>query len=616
MPPPVPPPDPRPRPGPRPEPIPVPLPVPTPPPGPWTSRRTGRHAASRQSNLLEKTRGQRLRVEHDRWERGHVLDGRRGSRRTGRCWRLLSHPKGHRIRAYALGATDWLRLLITSATTALPRPLQFGREKHEMPNVSSRLVGDRSGSPTLMPAPSWSSRPRWRRGSDAARPTPRAGSEGPTGDGATAAARRARVEMEHDERSRKADTEGTVIRGFIAIRRNRASPCPIPGQSHRPGSAAITMRCGQIPRRVDKSRADGPSVKPRRCVDCVRRAADLRGAGRTHEEGARYPSKPGGPASADSCAPRRISRASSSRHDPDPSDPHGADAVPLHPAEHRTGHLLNAGISAPMLAGGARLTRWRIARGSGSPFADSRGSCRSRLGWRESRTHQTGRPPSEAQSMAAQRPPITVILLAATTFATSLLAQSSITGLSQAPPPLLLDSNHGTRLIQVLLRAMSRHGRPRRRADRAALRTRPTDLASLARRNGGSFSKGSRARRCHRRRPPGGRAWPATCPMGPGLPRARSFRAPRQAAHSEHRHARRVIAGAACQGGRPRRKAVQDALCDLPRGQRPRQRTARRSTPAHTAGPDEVHGEEWRPVSGRAPASHHRRPRRAVSRRP
>ena len=31
-----------------------------------------------------------------------------------------------------------------------------------------------------------------------------------------------------------------------------------------------------------------------------------------------------GPASADSCAPRRLSRASSSRHDPDPSGPHGS----------------------------------------------------------------------------------------------------------------------------------------------------------------------------------------------------------------------------------------------------------------------------------------------------
>ena len=34
-----------------------------------TCRRAGHHAAGRQSNLIEKTGGQRLRLEHDRWER-------------------------------------------------------------------------------------------------------------------------------------------------------------------------------------------------------------------------------------------------------------------------------------------------------------------------------------------------------------------------------------------------------------------------------------------------------------------------------------------------------------------------------------------------------------------
>jgi Viral BACON domain len=43
-------------------------------------------------------------------------------------------------------------------------------------------------------------------------------------------------------------------------------------------------------------------------------------------------------ASADSCAPKRLSRASSSGHGPDPSGPMGADLVPLRYAKHRTDH--------------------------------------------------------------------------------------------------------------------------------------------------------------------------------------------------------------------------------------------------------------------------------------
>jgi mono/diheme cytochrome c family protein len=90
--------------------------------------------------------------------------------------------------------------------------------------------------------------------------------------------------------------------------------------------------------------------------------------------------------------------------------------------------------------------------------------------------------------MAAQRPLFTV-LLAATTFATSLLAQSSMTGLSQAPPPLLLDSITGPDSFKFYCAPC--HGTAGRGDGPIvpALKTRPTDLASLARRNGGSFPK-------------------------------------------------------------------------------------------------------------------------------
>ena len=235
--------------------------------------------------------------------------------------RLISHPKAHRIRACALGATDWFRLPITSATTALPRRLQFGREKHQMPNVSARLVGDRSGSPSV---DAWRRGDRGRGGGEGHMQRNRGhelGQRAQPAMGQPRRARRARVEMEHDERSRKADTEGTRDEVFTATLASGRRPARFTGPSHRPGSSASRWGADKS-HGVGKSRAAGPSMKPwSYSSDCERadRPTGVWQAGRTHADGARYPTSSGGPASADSCAPRRISHASSSRHDLTPT---------------------------------------------------------------------------------------------------------------------------------------------------------------------------------------------------------------------------------------------------------------------------------------------------------
>jgi hypothetical protein len=56
---------------------------------------------------------------------------------------MVSHSQSDRVRAHALGATDWSQLLISSATASAAYPRQLWREKHEVLNW---LISDRSGS--------------------------------------------------------------------------------------------------------------------------------------------------------------------------------------------------------------------------------------------------------------------------------------------------------------------------------------------------------------------------------------------------------------------------------------------------------------------------------------
>ena len=149
----------------------------------------------------------------------------------------------------------------------------------------------------------------------------------------------------------------------------------------------------------------------------------------------------------------------------------------------------------------------------------------------------------------------------------------------------------------------------------SALKVSPSDLTSLARRNRGAFPKDLDCRG-HGWRPTRARTWlPRHARMGSYLPRARSLRASREGPDREHRHLRWDTAGAGRGSGRSGCTAVQDALCDVPRTERARQRTARRSTSTAATGPDEVYSEEWRRVSERTRSPDHRWARRAISRR-
>jgi hypothetical protein len=56
------------------------------------------------------------------------------------------YSEGDRIRTDGLRPADWFGSSISTATTAAARRLEFWREKHNMPNVQSMLVGDRFAS--------------------------------------------------------------------------------------------------------------------------------------------------------------------------------------------------------------------------------------------------------------------------------------------------------------------------------------------------------------------------------------------------------------------------------------------------------------------------------------
>ena len=52
------------------------------------------------------------------------------------------HPQGDRVPTDALGATDWLRMLITAATAAPPALCSFRHEKDKMADYSFLLLRD------------------------------------------------------------------------------------------------------------------------------------------------------------------------------------------------------------------------------------------------------------------------------------------------------------------------------------------------------------------------------------------------------------------------------------------------------------------------------------------
>ncbi len=123
-------------------------------------------------------------------------------------------------------------------------------------------------------------------------------------------------------------------------RRQRGRRAPCSGTSHaaREGSQRASAsrkacaapcerpRCTSQARRRPHRAACGTSVRSAQwahdsvITSCTRMTA----SSSWQRIGARIRASSCGPASADSCAPRRLWRASSSRHDPDPSGPHGS----------------------------------------------------------------------------------------------------------------------------------------------------------------------------------------------------------------------------------------------------------------------------------------------------
>ena len=141
---------------------------------------------------------------------GNVRDGRCGRCRHWDWWRRpFSYPQGDRVRADALRATDRPRLLITSATPSAAHPRQLWREKHEISHSVGSVVGParRDSTPGANRGLDQSGdddkggqvqRSRQRELGERTQPPMRQPRR----------ARRERVEMKHDERSRKADTDG------------------------------------------------------------------------------------------------------------------------------------------------------------------------------------------------------------------------------------------------------------------------------------------------------------------------------------------------------------------------------------------------------------------------
>jgi mono/diheme cytochrome c family protein len=91
--------------------------------------------------------------------------------------------------------------------------------------------------------------------------------------------------------------------------------------------------------------------------------------------------------------------------------------------------------------------------------------------------------------MRVQRPLFAVVVLTSATVAMNLGTQSAILGRGQPPPPLMLDSITGRDSFEFYCAAC--HGKTGKGDGPIvpALKTRPTDLTSLARRNGGSFPR-------------------------------------------------------------------------------------------------------------------------------
>ena len=90
--------------------------------------------------------------------------------------------------------------------------------------------------------------------------------------------------------------------------------------------------------------------------------------------------------------------------------------------------------------------------------------------------------------MGVQRPLFTAVLITATV-AMNLLAQSTLPERGESTPPLMLESITGRDSFEFYCAAC--HGKAGKGDGPMvpALKTRPTDLTSLARRNRGSFPK-------------------------------------------------------------------------------------------------------------------------------
>ena len=91
--------------------------------------------------------------------------------------------------------------------------------------------------------------------------------------------------------------------------------------------------------------------------------------------------------------------------------------------------------------------------------------------------------------MEVQRLLVTVIVLATATVAMNLLAQSTLPARGQSPPPLMLDSIAGRDSFEFYCASCHGTGGKGDGPIASALKVRPTDLTSLARRNRGAFPK-------------------------------------------------------------------------------------------------------------------------------
>ena len=150
------------------------------------------------------------------------------------------HPQGDRVGADALRATDVLRPLIASATSAAGRPWQFCHEKHE-PDVGS-VVGDQFGASVDPGANVAASEAAMRTKATCSTVDAASGVSAPTAMRQPRCARRERVEVKHDQENLAKRIPGK------------------PGPRRRPGSSSPRGAWGNFPEVLQDSRHVGRAL--------------------------------------------------------------------------------------------------------------------------------------------------------------------------------------------------------------------------------------------------------------------------------------------------------------------------------------------------------------------